>query len=186
MGSLRRRFLVGLLLGVAVVSIVVLASDTDAMLDAARAFDLRLLPLILALTIANYVLRYVKWNFYLERVGVDGLSQRESALIFLSGFSMAMTPGKVGEFLKSLLVRSRTGVPMTRTLPVVFSERLTDGLSMLVLSAFGLLAFRVGWPLFLLMTVVLGLILTLLQRDALVERIIERLRGTRFLEGRFE
>jgi uncharacterized protein (TIRG00374 family) len=47
-----------------------------------------------------------------------------------------------------------------------------------------LLAFRVGWPLFLLMTVVLGVILTLLQRDALVERIIERLRGTRFLEGR--
>jgi uncharacterized protein (TIRG00374 family) len=185
-GSLRRRFLVGLLLGIAVVSILVLASDTDALVDAARAFDARLVPVILLLTIANYVLRYVKWNYYLDRVGVQGLSHRESALIFVSGFSMAMTPGKVGEFLKSLLVRSRTGIPMTRTLPVIFAERLTDGLSMLVLSTFGLLAFRVGWPLFLLMTVVLALILVLIQREALVEGIIERLRGTRFLEGRVD
>lgn len=186
MRFLRRRFLIGLLLGVAVVSIVVLASDSDALLDAAREFELRLVPLILLLTIANYVLRYVKWSYYLGRVGVDSLSQRDSALIFVSGFSMSMTPGKVGEFLKSLLVRSRTGVPMSRTLPVIFAERLTDGLSMLVLSTFGLLAFRVGWPLFVLMTVVLSIFLVLIQRESLVERIIRRLRGTRFLKGRID
>lgn len=186
MTNLRQRFLIGLLLGVAVISLVVFFSDREALANAARDFDMRLIPLIGALTICNYVLRYYKWSFYLDRVGVDGLRPRESALIFVSGFSMAMTPGKVGEFLKSLLVRSKTGVPMTRTLPVVFSERLTDGLSMVVLSAIGLLTFRVGWPLFLIMCAALALFLVVLQREALVESIIERLRSTRFLEGRID
>lgn len=186
LNNLRQRFLIGLLLGVAVVSALVFISDREALGDAARDFDMRLVPLILMLTIVNYVLRFFKWNYYLDRVGVQSLSTRDSALIFVSGFSMAMTPGKVGEFLKSLLVRAKTGTPMTRTLPVVFAERLTDGLSMVVLSSIGLLAFRVGWPLFLIMCIVLAAFLLLIQREALVESIIEKLRATRFLEGRID
>jgi uncharacterized protein (TIRG00374 family) len=142
--------------------------------------------LILGLTLGNYLLRYFKWEFYLRRVGVDQLTPGTSALIFISGFSMAMTPGKVGEFLKALLVRAKTGVPMTRTLPVVFAERITDGLSMVVLSTVGLLAFRVGWPLFLLMSFVLGAILVFIQQEALVEALLRRLGETRLLEGRID
>ncbi len=186
MRRLRQRFLIGLMLGVAVITVVVFLSDREALADAARSFDMRLVPVILILTLANYALRFLKWQYYLNRVGVQGLSKRDSGLVFVTGFSMAMTPGKVGEFLKSLLVRSKTGIPMTRTLPVVFSERLTDGLSMVVLATFGLLAFRVGWPLFLLMAAVLSSLLFLIQREALVESIIERLRGTRLLEGRID
>lgn len=186
MQALRRRFLIGVLLGVAVVSVVIILSDREALLDAASSFDKRLLPVILLLTLGNYALRFVKWEYYLRRVGVSDLPTDTSALIFTSGFSMSMTPGKVGEFLKSLLVRVKTGVGMTRTLPVVFAERLTDGLSMVVLSTIGLLAFRTGWPLFLLMAVVLGAILTLIQQQALVESNFNRLRSTRFLEGRID
>ena len=186
MTRLKRRFLTGVLLGVVVVSGLILLSDREALVDAAESFDLRLVPLILGLTIGNYLLRYFKWEFYLRRVGVDQLAPGTSALIFISGFSMAMTPGKVGEFLKALLVRAKTGVPMTRTLPVVFAERITDGLSMVVLSTVGLLAFRVGWPLFLLMSFVLGAILVFIQQEALVEALLRRLGETRLLEGRID
>ena len=168
-----------MLLGIAVVSIVILVSDREALFDAISRFDSRLLPLILVLTICNYVLRFMKWEYYLNKIGVRDLSTTTSALIFTSGFSMAMTPGKVGEFLKSVLIRTRTGTPMTRTLPVVFAERLTDGLSMVVLSTVGLLAFRVGWPLFLVMSAVLGGILLFIQNESLVESLLHRLRSTR-------
>lgn len=186
MQQLKRRFLTGVLLGVAVISALIFLSDRDALVDAASSFEPRLIPLILGLTFGNYILRFVKWQYYLRRIGVTGLSRGTSALIFGSGFSMAMTPGKVGEFLKSLLIRARIGTPMTRTLPVVFAERITDGLSMVILSTVGLLAFRVGWPLFLLMSLVLGAILVFIQQERLVEGILNRLAGTRFLEGRID
>ncbi|MEZ4522904.1 MAG: lysylphosphatidylglycerol synthase transmembrane domain-containing protein [Thermomicrobiales bacterium] len=186
MQALKRRFLTGVLLGVAVISVVVVFSDREALLDAASSFDRRLLPLILGLTLMNYLLRFLKWQYYLDRVNVHDLDTRTSGLIFASGFSMAMTPGKVGEFLKSLLIRTRTGTPMTRTLPVVFAERLTDGLSMVILSTVGLLAFRVGWPLFILMSAVLAAILIFIQRESLVESLLGRLGDTRFLQGRID
>ena len=186
MQRLKRRFLYGMVLGIAVISAIFLLSDREALFDAFASFDMRLIPLILLLTLANYVLRFIKWEYYLRRVGVNQLPHGTSALIFTSGFSMAMTPGKVGEFLKSLLVRAKIGTPMTRTLPVVFAERLTDGLSMVILSTVGLLAFRVGWPLFLLMSAVLGLILLFIQQEALVEALLNRLRGARYLSGRID
>ncbi len=186
MSQLRRRFLFGMLLGIAVVSVIIFLSDREALADAAASFDTRLIPLILGLTIGNYLLRFIKWQYYLNRVGVDDLPTGTSGLIFTSGFSMAMTPGKVGEFLKSLLVRAKTGTPMTRTLPVVFAERITDGLSMVILSTVGLLAFRVGWPLFLLMSAVLAAILIFIQQEALVEALLRRIGETRYLEGRID
>jgi glycosyltransferase 2 family protein len=55
---------------------------------------------------------------------------------------MVMTPGKVGEFLKSYMVKNVTGTPMSITAPVVLAERMTDGLAMLILASVGLFAFQ--------------------------------------------
>jgi uncharacterized protein (TIRG00374 family) len=51
---------------------------------------------------------------------------------------MVMTPGKVGEFLKSYMVRQVGGAPMAQTAPIIVAERMTDGFAMLVLACLGL------------------------------------------------
>ena len=60
-----------------------------------------------------------------------------------------MTPGKVGEVLKSYLLREAHAVPMARTAPIVVAERLTDlvALASLALIGVGALAGgeRVAW-----------------------------------------
>ena len=64
----------------------------------------------LALAALNYLLRFLKWELYLRRLGVR-IPLRDSFGIFLSGFSLTVTPGKVGEVLKSYLLREAHGVP---------------------------------------------------------------------------
>jgi glycosyltransferase 2 family protein len=60
-----------------------------------------------------------------------------------------VTPGKVGEVLKSYLLREAHGVPMARTAPIVVAERLTDlvALASLALIGVGALAGgeRIAW-----------------------------------------
>ena len=90
----------------------------------------------IALTLVNYVLRFVKWHYFIRRLGV-GIPWTENAWTFVSGFSMAISPGKAGEVLKSYVIRARTGVPMATTIPAVITERLTDALGMLLLAAIG-------------------------------------------------
>jgi uncharacterized protein (TIRG00374 family) len=184
--QLRHRLLLGIALGVAVISALFLLSDTSAILEALRAFNWWLLPVVLGLVVLNYVLRFFKWQFYLGESDIEELNQRDSVWIYVSGFSMAMTPGKVGELLKAYLVRTRAGTPITRTAPIVFCERVTDGAGMLVLAGIGLFTFRFGWPFFLVGVLIFAALLIFVQNERRVRQVLERLRGTRLGYGRID
>jgi uncharacterized protein (TIRG00374 family) len=182
--QLRQRMMIGILIGVVVVVAVVILSDARALSRAVRDFDWRLLPLIVALTLANYGLRFVKWQYYLRLLGIASLSMRDSALIFLAGFTMVMTPGKVGELLKSYLVRLRAGEPMTRTAPIIFAERLSDGFALLILAGVGLTVFRFGWQALAAGAALMVGGLLFIQREVWVRSLLNRLERTRLGRGR--
>jgi uncharacterized membrane protein YbhN (UPF0104 family) len=138
------RIAVGAVLGILVAAGLALFGDVRQLASTLRDFAWWLAAPILALTLANYVLRFIKWELYLRRLAVPGLPLATSALVFLSGFSMSLTPGKVGELIKCVFLRRLTGTPMNRTSAIVAVERLTDGLAMLALAGLGLTQFAYG------------------------------------------
>src|SRR5262249_51363711 len=83
----------------------------------------------LALASLNYAFRFVRWEYYLRLLSVR-VARLPSFGIFLSGFALTVTPGKVGEVLKSFLLKEAYDVPVARTAPIVIAERLTDLLSL--------------------------------------------------------
>lgn len=93
----------------------------------------------LVLTLVNYILRFVKWHYLTLRLGVK-IDWRSNAWNFFAGLSMVISPGKAGELLKPYVLRKLTGTPMATTIPALITERLTDGIAMLILAAVGLLA----------------------------------------------
>jgi len=94
-----------------------------------------LLP-ILGLTLVNYGLRFLKWHYLLGRLGVR-MPLGEDLWNFAAGLAMVISPGKAGELLKPYVVRERLGTPMARTIPALVTERLTDGIAMLILASLG-------------------------------------------------
>jgi uncharacterized protein (TIRG00374 family) len=98
----------------------------------------------LVLASTNYVLRFLKWQYYLARLDIRGVPVRESFVIFLSGFVMSITPAKAGEVFKSALLARTHGVPVARSAPIVVADRLTDLTSLILLVAVGGFYFRGG------------------------------------------
>ncbi len=139
-----KRLLLSVGFGVLVMVGLTLYGDLPSVLAAFQAFDWRLAPVALALTLLNYGLRYVKWRYYLGLIGAGHTSERVSALTFLSGLSMVLTPAKIGEWLKSYLLRDLAGVPVSRSAPVILAERMTDGIAMVLLAAAGLVIYDIG------------------------------------------
>jgi uncharacterized protein (TIRG00374 family) len=129
-----------LVFGLAVTLILSIYADLNDLIDAFRRFEWTLLPVVLGLTLGNQFLRFLKWEYLLSKVEVD-LPLRTSFYIFGSGLIMIMTPGKLGEMWKSWLVRDEQGTPLSRTMPVIVTERITDLLGVLLISLLGILAF---------------------------------------------
>lgn len=147
--ALRRalpRMFAGLVLAVIVASALALFADVRSLGTSLEGFAWWLVVPVLGLTLLNYVLRWVKWHVYLRIVGVPRISLADSVLAFLSAFSMALTPGKVGEIIKAIHVHRLTNSPVSRVAAVIAAERITDGLAMIGLAAVGFLQFSQGRP----------------------------------------
>jgi len=129
-----------IIFAVLVYLIMILFADLDKSVEAFKNFNWIVLPAIFCLTIINYLIRFLKWNYFLKKVDVH-LELRDSLFIFFSGLAMTITPGKVGEIWKGWLVKDLNDEKLGKTIPVVLAERLTDVIGLLLLSVFGVILF---------------------------------------------
>ena len=144
MAQIKQRHLIGgVCFGAAVYAAMALWGDVPALSEALSGFDLRCGVWALVAVLLGYGLRFVKWQLALHVVEVKA-PVALSATVFLAGMVMSITPGKVGEVLKSALLKRELGVSMARTAPVVVLERLTDLIGVCVIAAWGARTFERG------------------------------------------
>jgi uncharacterized protein (TIRG00374 family) len=150
----RKRLFFSLILGLLVFIAISVYADIREVTQAFAEFRWEYIPLIVALTILNYLLRFCKWDYYLRNISIK-LRVRDSLAIFLSGLAMSVTPAKAGEVFKSYLLKKTRGTEVSRSIPVVFAERITDVLGLLILAVISFSAFQYGKE-------ILGLVLAFL------------------------
>ena len=153
LNNLRGKFILSLLLGMVVIIGFMAYGDFSDIWTRLGDFRWELLPILLLLSLCNYLIRFVKWHFYLGQIGIHDVPIWESFLAFFSGLAMVITPGKVGEWLKSYLLREMRGIPFLRTAPILLAERFTDSIALLLLAAAGLVVFGEAWEIFVVVVV---------------------------------
>ena len=159
MKSIWSKIAIGLMLGLAVIIGLALFADIRAVARTITGFYWPYVPIILGLTLFNYGLRFLKWHYYVRLIGARDLSWRNSLRIFVGGFPLALSPGKLAEPIKAVWLRQYTQVPVARAIPVVAAERLSDGLAVLLLSTAGIIAYPQYWPGFaVVLTGLLGVV----------------------------
>lgn len=132
-------FAIAVVIGLAAFSMV---GDVRHLGDRMNGFAWSAFGAALALALANYALRFVRWQLYLrmQRVRVPVVS---SAVVFGAGLSLSITPAKLGELVKSYLLREMHDVAVPRTAPIVVAERVTDLIALLCLAVVGVAAYGV-------------------------------------------
>ena len=132
-----------ILFAVAVYLLMGIYADFGKLSQAMKDFRWAFLLLLFALTTTNYLLRFIKWDFFLKRAGVY-LNLKDNLFVFFSGLAMIITPGKIGEIWKGWLIKDINGEELSKTVPVVIVERITDVLGLGILSLFGVLYYKQG------------------------------------------
>ena len=140
--------------------VVALAGDLRQVSRQVLDFRWSLFPLVLVLTLFNYALRFIKWHYYLRLVGVHDLPVKESGRMFVGGFPLAVTPGKLGEALKGVWLKDASGIAIAIGVSVVVAERISDGLAVMALSSLGVVAYPQYWPAFaIILAALLGVVI---------------------------
>lgn len=88
--------------------------------------DGRLLALSGITYLGAYYLRSLRWRLLLLEVG-DALSRGIVFTTYMAGLVINyLVPIRLGEFAKSCFLKTQTGLPVARTLPTVFIDKILD------------------------------------------------------------
>jgi uncharacterized protein (TIRG00374 family) len=170
-------------MGAGVYLILAVLSDLERLGEALNDFNYALIPAILGLVSLSYVGRFLRWLYYLRVLKVT-VPLGVNAAIFAAGLSMTISPGKLGEVLKSVFVRRVSGVPIARTAPAIVAERATDGTGMVAWGFLG--AFALGLsPRRMLVFLAVAVFGIAVLRSKRLSLLAERLLSCLPLVGRF-
>jgi uncharacterized protein (TIRG00374 family) len=135
------KIILGVVAGVAIYVGFSIWADARSVGLALAEFRWSIVLAALALASLNYLVRFVRWHYYLKVLGL-AVPPGHSFLVFLGGFSLTVTPGKLGEVIKAVLLRESHGIAAARTAPIVVAERFTDLIGLLLLACVGVFSFK--------------------------------------------
>jgi uncharacterized protein (TIRG00374 family) len=154
--------------------------DYGKVVSSFKNFNWYMLPILLTLSFGNYFSRFFKWEYYLKLINVK-LHKIDSLSIFMSGLIMSITPGKMGELLKSYLVKQVNGTSISKTAPIVFAERATDFLSLTILALTGAYIYDYGKSIIILIGLVILSGLFIVSNKKLFYKIIALFSSVSFI-----
>jgi uncharacterized membrane protein YbhN (UPF0104 family) len=163
MQPLSRYLLPVLLAGLALACLSGLRSDLALISFAPLVRSWDLVALAAFCSLLNYMVRIVRWQLYLARLG-HSMPVAFVSLTYLAGFAFTVSPGKVGEMARARYY-SRVAVELPDVAGAFFVERLMDviammGLAVLIVAAISRYQLAI-WATGLLSVLVLTMLATL-------------------------
>jgi len=120
-----------------------ITSDLSIISEKISSFKIGFLPIIISLVTSGWFVIFVRWHLLLKNSKIF-IPKKDSLLIFFSGFALAVIPGKAGELIKSQLLKTKFGIPRSKTVPIVILEQLYTVIGLVFLSFFGIWYFELG------------------------------------------
>lgn len=140
LGKILRALVIAVLLSALVYTVMVVLSDGRAVASALGKLSAATVLLVLGMSTLAYVLRAVRWGWLMARIGYP-VRLADALYLHLSGQTMGVSPGRVGEVFKPYLAREVAKMPMGVGLALVFSERVADLIAVCILALGGLTVF---------------------------------------------
>ena len=100
-GNFVRQFLICVVLSIAFYGAWAAYSGMGEVWSAIKSLGWSGWLLILGLSLFNYLLRFVRWDYYLRQLGYS-VPKMANLAIYLAGFGFTTTPGKVGEAVRTV------------------------------------------------------------------------------------
>ena len=156
-----------------------IASDINTISSKISDFKIEIIPVILLLVTSGWFVLFFRWHLLLRNAKIF-IPVKDSFLIFTSGFALTIIPGKVGELVKSQLLKTKFGIARSKTVPIVILEQFYSAVGIVTLSFFGIWYFELGVYVLGFFTAALVFVFVLLSSRKAFNKIVTLLERRKF------
>jgi glycosyltransferase 2 family protein len=146
----------------------------------AKGLPWQVVPTVIALVLTGLGLRSLRWHYYVRHLRWP-VPLRHSLVAFLASFAFSATPGKAGEMVKCVLLRTHYKVRLTEGAGVLMVERLGDLLAVLILATGGLALVADGLVYFVIAAILVSGMTVFVSNRAIYYFVLSRIARIRKL-----
>ena len=178
----KKSLLLGILGIIAIYAIILIAFDVNIISEKINDFDFQYLLFIIPLIPLTWGVLFLRWNLLLKNSAID-IPLKDNFIIFISGFALGVTPGKVGELIKAQLLKNKFNIPRSKTAPLVIVERFYDFFAIAIISLFGILVFEYSIYIFTILAIGIIIFLTITSSEKLFLKFLQKIEKIKFLRN---
>ena len=135
--NLINKIVVVIIIIIAIYAIFLIYSDLNLVKDHLSKFKIEFLPQIIVLVISGWFVLFYRWILLLKKSDIE-IPKLPNFYILMSGVALSIVPGKIGELIKSQLLKTKYDIPRTKTAPIIIVEQVNNLLGIITVSCIGL------------------------------------------------
>jgi len=135
--NLISKILIVIIAIVAFYAIFLIYSDLNLVKDRLGEFKIEFLPQIIGLVVLGWFIIFYRWILLLRHSEIV-IPTSQNFCIFMAGFALSIIPGKVGELIKSQLLKTKYDISRAKTGPIIILEQLYNLIGIVTVSCIGL------------------------------------------------
>ena len=178
----KKSLLIGILGIIAIYAVILIAFDVNIISEKINDFDFQYLPIIIPLIPLTWGVLFLRWNLLLKNSDID-VPLKDNFMIFISGFALGVTPGKVGELIKSQLLKNKFNISRSKTAPLVIVERFYDFFAIAIISLFGILVFEYSIYIFGVLVIGISIFLIVTSSEKIFLKFLNKIEKIKFLKN---
>lgn len=178
----KKSIFLGIIAIIALYAIFLIMSDVQIIAEKINNFDYQYLLIILPLIPLSWIILFFRWHFLLKNSDMVA-PYKTNFLIFVSGFALGITPGKVGELIKSQLLKDKFNFPRTKSAPIVIVEKFYDFFAIAIISFFGIWFFTPSVYVFLFLLSIIIIFYLLTSSEKIFLKFIGMSKRIKFLKN---
>ena len=132
------RWIFGIILGICVYAIFVLFSDVSLLIEQLENIEIQFIIMGVFVVFVGLVIRALRWHLMITRLNVK-INLKSTLLIYFSGTAFGLSPGRLGEVVKSHYLKRFVNTPITVSAPTIIVERFLDVFAILLIAFFAFL-----------------------------------------------
>jgi len=127
------------------------------------------------------VTRIFRWHIFMSSIKPE-IPFRKNILYFLSGFAMLLSPGRMGEVIRSPIIKRDYGVSISKTSSIVFVERFYDLLAVITFIAIVLPFTQIDLIVLIFPLAIISIMVLLIINKKLFIKLTKRLETVRIVQ----
>jgi len=126
--------------------------------------------------------RLIRWHYFLKEID-NRIPFGTNILYYLAGLSLTIAPGRMGELVRSPLIKRDYGISISKTASVVFVERFYDIIGLLSLMSIGFIFVAFDNTLIIAPLALLTIMIIIFKNKKLLTKLITKISKLPFLKN---